>query len=61
VARFYEVGIAAGGRDNGKPGERNYHPGYYACFLLDPDGHNIEAVHHGPMTRSADSVEIRAD
>lgn len=60
VARFYEAGLAAGGRDNGKPGERPYHPGYYAAFLLDPDGHNIEAVHHGPMKRSAESVEIRA-
>lgn len=59
VARFYEAGLAAGGRDNGKPGERDYHPGYYACFLLDPDGHNIEAVFHGPSTRSADSVEIK--
>lgn len=60
VKRFYEAGLAAGGRDNGAPGERSYHPGYYACFLLDPDGHNIEAVFHGPMTRSAASVEIRA-
>ena len=38
------------GRDNGKPGERRYHPGNYAAFLLDPDGNNIEAVHHGPAS-----------
>ena len=40
-------------RDNGPPGERPYHPGYYACFVLDPDGNNIEAVFHGPSERSA--------
>mgnify|MGYP000061824895 CR=1 FL=1 len=37
------AGLAAGGRDNGAPGLRDYHPGYYAAFLLDPDGNNIEA------------------
>jgi len=58
VRRFYEAGLAAGGRDNGGPGERNYHPGYYAAFLWDPDGNNIEAVYHGPAERSAASVEI---
>lgn len=56
VRRFHEAALAAGGRDNGAPGERGYHPGYYACFVLDPDGNNIEAVHHGPHTRSAPSV-----
>lgn len=60
VKRFYEAGLAAGGRDNGGPGERDYHPGYYAAFLLDPDGHNIEAVFHGPFTRSVESVEIKS-
>ena len=60
VHRFYEAGLKAGGRDNGAPGERKYHPGYYAAFLFDPDGNNIEAVHHGPMTRSAASVVIKA-
>jgi len=59
VKRFYEAGLAAGGRDNGGPGERDYHPGYYAAFLFDPDGHNVEAVFHGPMTRSAEAVEIK--
>jgi catechol 2,3-dioxygenase-like lactoylglutathione lyase family enzyme len=58
VDRFHAAGLAAGGRDNGAPGERAYHPGYYAAFLLDPDGNNIEAVHHGPETRSAAYVEI---
>ena len=58
VRRFHQAGLKAGGRDNGAPGERTYHPGYYACFLLDPDGHNIEAVFHGPSRRSADAVVI---
>lgn len=56
VDRFHAAGIAAGGTDNGKPGERSYHPGYYAAFVLDPDGNNIEAVNHGPAHRSAPSV-----
>jgi catechol 2,3-dioxygenase-like lactoylglutathione lyase family enzyme len=60
VQRFHQAGLAAGGRDNGPPGERDYHPGYYAAFLLDPDGNNIEAVFHGPSRRSAESVEITA-
>jgi len=60
VDRCYEAGLAAGGRDNGAPGERRYHPGYYAAFLLDPDGNNVEAVFHGPSTRSADAVTITA-
>lgn len=60
IARFHAVGLEAGGRDNGPPGERKYHPGYYAAFLLDPDGHNIEAVFHGPSTRNVASVEISA-
>ena len=52
------AGLEAGGRDNGAPGERRYHPGYYAAYLLDPDGNNIEAVYHGPSTRSAASVVV---
>jgi len=49
VNRFYAAALAAGGRDNGAPGERTiYHPNYYGAFVLDPDGNNIEAVcHHG--------------
>ncbi|WP_136621485.1 MULTISPECIES: VOC family protein [Mesorhizobium] len=58
VEAFHKAGLAGGGTDNGAPGERPYHPGYYAAFLLDPDGNNIEAVHHGPHTRSAASVKI---
>ncbi|WP_404401204.1 VOC family protein [Pelagibacterium halotolerans] len=56
VARFHAAGIANGGTDNGTPGERPYHPGYYAAYILDPDGNNLEAVYHGPATRSAESV-----
>jgi catechol 2,3-dioxygenase-like lactoylglutathione lyase family enzyme len=45
VDRFYRNGIEAGGRDNGKPGLRaDYSPKYYAAFLIDPDGNNVEAV-----------------
>ena len=59
VERFHRMALAAGGKDNGKPGERPYHPGYYAAFVLDPDGNNIEAVFHGPAQRSAESVRIQ--
>jgi catechol 2,3-dioxygenase-like lactoylglutathione lyase family enzyme len=58
VDRFHPAAIAAGGKDNGPPGERPYHPGYYAAFVLDPDGNNIEVVYHGPGKRSASSVKI---
>ena len=58
VHGFYEAALKAGGKDNGAPGERHYHPGYYACFVLDPDGNNIEAVFHGANTRSVEFVEI---
>lgn len=44
VEAFHKEAIAAGGRDNGAPGYRDYWPGYYAAFVLDPDGNNIEAV-----------------
>jgi catechol 2,3-dioxygenase-like lactoylglutathione lyase family enzyme len=47
VDAFHAAAIAAGGRDNGEPGERPYGDVYYAAFVLDPDGHNIEAVYHG--------------
>ena len=46
VQAFYDAALAAGGTDNGKPGPRDYHPGYYACFVHDPEGNNIEAVLH---------------
>jgi catechol 2,3-dioxygenase-like lactoylglutathione lyase family enzyme len=52
VDRFYEAAIAAGGRDNGRPGIRtHYDPDYYGAFVLDPDGHNIEAVCRLPEQR----------
>jgi catechol 2,3-dioxygenase-like lactoylglutathione lyase family enzyme len=44
VEAFYKAALAAGGRDNGKPGYREYWPGYYAAFVYDPDGNNVEAV-----------------
>ena len=58
VDAFHKATIAAGGSDNGAPGERPYHPGYYAAFVTDPDGNNIEAVFHGDAQRSAPSVKI---
>jgi len=49
VRAFHEAALRAGGRDNGAPGLRpQYHPSYYGAFVLDPDGHNIEAVCHAP-------------
>jgi catechol 2,3-dioxygenase-like lactoylglutathione lyase family enzyme len=50
VQAFYEVALKIGGRDNGAPSLRtHYHPDYYGAFILDPDGHNIEAVCHAPV------------
>ena len=60
VDRFHAAGLRAGGQDNGRPGEHPYHPGYYAAFLFDPDGNNIEAVFHGPSRRTAESIIITA-
>jgi catechol 2,3-dioxygenase-like lactoylglutathione lyase family enzyme len=49
VEAFYQAALAAGGKDNGAPGLRpQYHPNYYAAFVIGPDGHNIEAVCHKP-------------
>jgi catechol 2,3-dioxygenase-like lactoylglutathione lyase family enzyme len=49
VRRFHEAGLKAGGKDEGAPGLRaQYHPNYYAAFLLDPDGFKVEAVVHTP-------------
>jgi catechol 2,3-dioxygenase-like lactoylglutathione lyase family enzyme len=59
VDAFHKAALSAGGRDNGGPGERSYHPGYYAAFALDPDGNNVEAVFHGPAKRTATSVVVR--
>lgn len=58
VDAFYKAALENGGKDNGAPGERKYHPGYYAAFVLDPDGNNIEAVFHGAAKRSAASVKV---
>ncbi|WP_411834362.1 VOC family protein [Pseudoxanthomonas mexicana] len=58
VEAFHKAAQAHGGKDNGAPGQRPYHPGYYAAFVLDPDGNNIEAVYHGPANRSAPSVKV---
>jgi hypothetical protein len=47
VDAFYASALAAGGRDNGAPGERpSYHPGYYGAYVIDPAGTNLEAVFH---------------
>jgi catechol 2,3-dioxygenase-like lactoylglutathione lyase family enzyme len=59
VSAFYQAGLAAGATDHGAPGDRPYHPGYFAAFLLDPDGNNVEAVFHGPAQRSAPSVVLK--
>ena len=59
VDAFYEAALAHGGKDNGPPGERAYHPGYYAAYVLDPDGNNIEAVSRGLVERSASSVVMK--
>jgi catechol 2,3-dioxygenase-like lactoylglutathione lyase family enzyme len=48
VVAFHDAALAAGGRDDGKPGPRSYHAAYYAAFVRDPDGHRIEAVCHAP-------------
>ncbi len=58
VDAFHRAALAAGGTDNGAPGLRPYHPGYYGAFVLDPDGNNIEAVYHGEAKRSAPSVRV---
>ncbi|HEX2128348.1 MAG TPA: VOC family protein [Solirubrobacterales bacterium] len=52
VDAFHRAGVDAGYRDNGPPGIRHYAPDYYAAFLLDPDGHNVEAVHRSEETRA---------
>ncbi|MFT3664973.1 VOC family protein [Piscinibacter sp.] len=50
VDAFHAAALAAGGRDNGAPGLRpHYHPDYYGAFVIDPDGHNVEAVCHKPQ------------
>ena len=58
VHEVYHAAVEAGGVENGAPGERPYHPGYYAAFIIDPDGNNVEVVFHGPGKRSTPAVEI---
>lgn len=58
VRAAYQAGLQHGGKDNGAPGLRPYHPGYYGAFLVDPDGNNVEIVFHGAARRSAPSVLI---
>ena|SRR5579872_4879474 len=48
VMAFHAAALAAGGQDDGKPGPRDYHASYYGAFVLDPDGHRVEAVCHAP-------------
>jgi catechol 2,3-dioxygenase-like lactoylglutathione lyase family enzyme len=56
VDEFYAAGLGAGGKDNGAPGLRSrYHPDYYAAYVLDPDGNNVEAVHHGEHSQAFES------
>lgn len=58
VDAFYHAALGAGGKDNGAPGERPYHPGYYGAFVIDPAGNNIEAVYHGEASFSAREIKI---
>ena len=58
VDQAYVAAIAAGGIDNGKPGQRPYHSHYYAAFVLDPDGNNIEIICEEPTKRTAEAIEI---
>jgi catechol 2,3-dioxygenase-like lactoylglutathione lyase family enzyme len=52
VDAFHSAAVAAGAQDNGPPGLRpHYHPNYYAAFVLDPDGHRLEAVCHRPVDK----------
>ena len=54
-------GLSAGGADNSAPGDRPFHPGYFSAYLLDPDGNNVEAVNHGPVKQTAQSIIIRRE
>ena len=58
VRRFHQAALAAGGTENGPPGQRSYHSHYYSAFVLDPDGNNIEAICEEPTRRSADAVVV---
>lgn len=58
VDAFHTAALRAGGVDNGGPGLRDYHDRYYAAFVFDPDGNNIEAVCDAPTQRSAAVIEV---
>jgi len=58
VKRFHAAALEAGGKDNGAPGPRPYHPGYFAAFVRDPSGNNVEAVFHGRANRSSEAIRI---
>ncbi len=61
VDGFYAAAVSAGGRDNGAPGVRkDYHPSYYAAFVLDPDGHNVEVVCHAPPAAAPRRKAVKA-
>jgi catechol 2,3-dioxygenase-like lactoylglutathione lyase family enzyme len=60
VKEFFDVGLDAGGKKKSAPAyDKDIHPYYYSASLTDPDGHIIEVVSHGPITRSADSVVVK--
>ena len=60
VDAFYKAAMKAGGTDNGPPGTRaEYHPTYYAAFVLDPDGHNVEAVTHAPAKSAVTKAAVK--
>lgn len=61
VDAFYKAAMEAGGRDNGKPGPRDYKPEYYAAFVLDPDANNIEAVYDPPDRMSGGPIVAEWD
>lgn len=62
VRAFYAAALMAGGRDNGPPGLRpQYEPGYFAAYVLDPDGHNLEAVFHVPADTKALTIATEED
>lgn len=58
VVKFHEAALQAGGTDNGAPGWRCYHSNYFAAYVLDPDGNNIEVVCDAPTKRSAESIRV---
>jgi catechol 2,3-dioxygenase-like lactoylglutathione lyase family enzyme len=61
VSQFFDAGLSSGGKDNGKPGLRpDYAKGYYAAFLFDPDGNNVEAVAHGEFVERMDQRFLEA-